>query len=197
MKGSGWSAPELMVKPGAAGSLRAGGSKNGVRKPSAASPAAAPNAPVERYSSGDTSDSPADRAPALSAPTPKTAPSPSVTATPVATHTVVRALRLRGVPACSVTAVMGKSWGCRSPHLGMTARKVGRTTGFRESPLTLYWEKRNLSSVRRQQPAEPQASTERWERGKPKGKPQGGTEGSRENAARRDRGMGASPARGT
>jgi len=43
---------------------------------------------------------------------------------------------------------------------------------------------------------EPQASTARWERGKPEGKPQGGTGGSRENAAKRDRGKGASPARG-
>ena len=57
-------------------------------------------------------------------------------------------------------------------------------------------EKRNLSPVRRDEPTEPQASTERWERGKPEGKPQGGTEGSRENAERRDRGPGASPARG-
>ena len=91
---------------------------------------------------------------------------------------------------------MGKNWGWRRRCLGMTRRKVGRTSGFRECPLTLRDAKRNLSSVRRREPAEPQASTERWERGKPEGKPQGEPEGSRENAARRDRGPGASPARG-
>ena len=80
--------------------------------------------------------------------------------------------------------------------LGMTRRKVGRTSGFRECPLTLRDAKRNLSAVRRREPAEPQASAERCERGKPQGKPQGEPEGSRENAARRDRGPAASPARG-
>jgi hypothetical protein len=92
---------------------------------------------------------------------------------------------------------MGNNWGWLACRLGMTHRNMGRTSGFRESPLTSREEKRNLSSVRRNVPTEPQASTERWERGKPKGKPQGGTEGSRENAERRDRGPGASPARGT
>jgi hypothetical protein len=91
---------------------------------------------------------------------------------------------------------MGKNWGWWRGHLGMKRRKMGRTSGFRETPLTSCDVKRNLSPVRRQEPTEPQASTARWERGKPEGKPQGGTEGSRENAARRDRGMGASPARG-
>ncbi len=109
----------------------------------------------------------------------------------MAAHTGVRARRRR-----VIAAPMGKNWGWRWRPLGMTGRKVGRTSGFRECPLTLCCEKRNLSSVRRQKPAEPQASTARWERGKPEGKPQGGTKGSRENAARRDRGMGASPARG-
>ena len=33
---------------------------------------------------------------------------------------------------------------------------------------------RNLSSVQRQEPTEPQATTARWERGKAEGKPQGG-----------------------
>ena len=73
---------------------------------------------------------------------------------------------------------------------------MGRTSGFRECPLTLCDAWRNLSSVRRREPTEPQASAERCERGKPEGKPQGRTGGSRENAARRDRGKGADPVRG-
>lgn len=73
---------------------------------------------------------------------------------------------------------------------------MGRTSGFRECLLTLRDARRNLSPVRRREPTEPQASAERYERGKPEGKPQGRTGGSRENAARRDRGKGANPARG-
>jgi len=39
---------------------------------------------------------------------------------------------------------MGKSWGRRQGPLGTNGRKMGRTSGFRESPLTLRDEKRNL-----------------------------------------------------
>jgi hypothetical protein len=106
-----------------------------------------------------------------------------------------RDLRCR-CAACVARLSMGKNWGWRYRRLGMTGRKVGRTSGFRESPLTLHDGKRNLSPVRRQKPAEPQATAARWKRGKPKGMPQGGTAGSRENTARWDRGMGANPARG-
>ena len=63
---------------------------------------------------------------------------------------------------------------------------------FAKRPSTWRDARRNLSPVRRRQPAEPQASAARRERGKPEGTPQGGPGGSRENAARRDRRMGAS-----
>src|SRR5581483_8535094 len=65
--------------------------------------------------------------------------------------------------------------------------------------MSLTWrdQKRNLSSVRRQKPAEPRASTARWERGKPAVKPQGGSKGGRANAARQDRGPAPRTARGS
>jgi len=101
-----------------------------------------------------------------------------------------------GAGDAETALTMGKNWGWRRRCLGMTGRKVGRTSGFRESPLTSRDAKCTLSSVRRREPAEPQASTERRKRGKPEGEPQGEPEGSRENAGRRDRGPGANPARG-
>jgi hypothetical protein len=92
---------------------------------------------------------------------------------------------------------MGKSWGLPRPTLGTTGKKMGTTGGFRERSLTLVDGKRNLSTVRRQKPAEPQRNTARWEEGKPEGTPQGSTEGGREKAARLDRGSALSPARGS
>ena len=151
-----------------------------------ASPAAAPSAPVERYCSGETVDSSAIRVRRRSGCPGRTQRSP--VSAPTSPRTTPR------LPPADLT--MGKNWGRRMWTLGTTRRKVGRTSGFRETALTPRCEWRNLGPVRRQEPAEPQASTARWERGKPEGKPQGRTGGSRENAAKRDRGKGASPARG-
>jgi len=101
------------------------------------------------------------------------------------------------VPRSTDRRCMGKNWGSPRFGLGMTERKMGRTSGFRGSLLTLEDARFNLCSVRRREPAEPRARTARKERGKPEGKPQGGTEGGRENAVRRDRGPAGKPARGT
>ncbi len=79
-----------------------------------------------------------------------------------------------GAATPSPVIIVGKNWGWRRRPLGMTGRKVGRTSGFRAAPLTSHGPRRNLGRVRRDEPAEPQARTERCERGKPKGKPQGG-----------------------
>ena len=145
MNGSGWSAPELMVKPGVAGSRQR--RRLEVRRLQAR--ARCHRRPRRARRSRGTCDGRHRRtrwpirAPALRTHRRRRGGQRRARRTTAATQTVDGERRLDGAGRHRLT--MGKNWGRRRRRLGMTRRKVGRTSGFRESPLTSRGERRNLS----------------------------------------------------